>query len=498
MALEAHRLGEWWAHGCCSRLLPACCCCCRVNSDATVVSVPLPPCSVVERFNGVTFDLSFGFRALLDSHPISTVCLVFWSTVLCQAYALRVFERPVCISAVAELIGWCGAGTLGTKDFNQFAVAVWNALITALTIGYGDVFAVTHAGRAIAIMCGISGVIFVALLVNAMSRATALKADERRAFEALQRHHLAVERRKLASDLIKAFYTYVLHKRGVRTMVDLFKRRSVSLATANALSGSPSRDSTSVTTNPLRSGLGVRPHLALHLSTSTSTPNAAGNHPVPHLIMRHLVLVLGRWRRHQRIWHETTRDKDDLDIVKRDVIEVSTRLTELSMHTAAEIDRLTRHIKAQGLQLETVAAGMPGMLSQMRALSDALKVPVTHQMAASSASVDFAAGAAHQSLAPSSDGLDDTVDVAAYEKKHREAALLRRRASMPGGRGSIRPLSPATSESSRSARPLASFGSSAGAVAVGGGGPAPIAGIGVSCTCNCHKVPIGRGKRVAV
>lgn len=42
---------------------------------------------------------------------------------------------------------------------------MWYVLITMTTVGYGDVFAMSHAGRAIAIICAFVGVLIVALFV---------------------------------------------------------------------------------------------------------------------------------------------------------------------------------------------------------------------------------------------------------------------------------------------------------------------------------------------
>ena len=96
-------------------------------------------------------------------------------------------------------MGWCGIATLGTKDYNQFAVAVWSVIVTALTIGYGDVYAVTHAGRVITTLLALSGIVCVALIVTAVANATQLKADERRAFDAFLRHKMGLERREGAA-----------------------------------------------------------------------------------------------------------------------------------------------------------------------------------------------------------------------------------------------------------------------------------------------------------
>lgn len=368
---------------------------------------------VVEKYNKVSFNASFGFRAILDRHPIRTVLACFGISTILFAYALRVFERPVCRTDEAILVGWCSSTTLGIKDYEHFAVAVWNILITETTIGYGDVVAITHAGRVVIGISALSGIVLIALFVTAVSNASQFKPDERRAFDAFLRHKYALQRRTLAKSIIRYFLLYSVHIRRHNKSGFVQKLRNFTQHLTHR--SSPNTYNSSVVS-------AVNINNPLHKGTNNKD-NASGSSVqgvVPLGIIRGLVISLGRWREHQREWHELTRDKDVMGILQRDIIEVTTRLSENHLRTCAEIDRLTLHNMALSKQLELLTIStLPGTLAQLETISQQLKIPLHTQFIQAQTLVhDFT----HRPLPTLS--LDIIADVQEYERRQREMAKI--------------------------------------------------------------------------
>jgi len=81
---------------------------------------------VIERFNGVPLQAGFTLRSMLYRAPLSTTACLFAVVMLSEAYAMHVAERPMCHTDDAAESGWCGPGTMGTKDFASFSVSLWN------------------------------------------------------------------------------------------------------------------------------------------------------------------------------------------------------------------------------------------------------------------------------------------------------------------------------------------------------------------------------------
>lgn len=60
------------------------------------------------------------------------------------------------------------------SNFNNFEDFVWCIVITMGTIGYGDYYPATYAGRMIAFAAAISGIIMASLLILTLSQYLAM------------------------------------------------------------------------------------------------------------------------------------------------------------------------------------------------------------------------------------------------------------------------------------------------------------------------------------
>lgn len=109
-------------------------------------------------------------------------------TLLTFSYQLRLFERHV------------------DSNFNNFTTAMWNMMITMLTIGYGDVYPKSHMGRLIGIVIATWGSFYVSLFVVALNNILEFDSPERKAFMLLSRLLFKEELKSKAADVLSAAY----------------------------------------------------------------------------------------------------------------------------------------------------------------------------------------------------------------------------------------------------------------------------------------------------
>jgi len=64
---------------------------------------------------------------------------------------------------------------------------MWYVLITMTTVGYGDVYAFSHAGRALSVICAFIGVLIVSLFVVCLMNILKFDNSQEKSFNLLQR-----------------------------------------------------------------------------------------------------------------------------------------------------------------------------------------------------------------------------------------------------------------------------------------------------------------------
>ena len=194
---------------------------------------------VVSAFNSIDFDTSLVFRAMMHYRPLATVLSFFSVTILFESYAMYIAERPVCYTSTAFANGWCSLSSFGKNDFSSYSVSVWNILVTSITIGYGDVFALTQLGRTIAIIAGMIGCITTALLLTGISRAVSLTKEEDRAYTAFLRLQFRSNLREKARNVIESFILYWAYRRGTLPKNRLKVTSSETISSSNTTTENP-------------------------------------------------------------------------------------------------------------------------------------------------------------------------------------------------------------------------------------------------------------------
>ena len=116
----------------------------------------------------------------------------------------RIFPFLVLVTVGIALLGGFLATLVDQKDFQSFGDAVWWALITLATVGYGDIVPTTTAGRAVGSALIVFGVTFLAILTATItSLFVSVDQERQRAEEQRRQEAVKSETRALLLQLDK-------------------------------------------------------------------------------------------------------------------------------------------------------------------------------------------------------------------------------------------------------------------------------------------------------
>lgn len=93
-------------------------------------------------------------------------------------FRMLLFVRGVLVGLFLTLLGFAWM----TAKFEEIAFldALYFTLITALTVGYGDITPSTGAARIVGVLSGLVGIIFMGLVVAVSTRALEIAVEEER------------------------------------------------------------------------------------------------------------------------------------------------------------------------------------------------------------------------------------------------------------------------------------------------------------------------------
>jgi len=114
----------------------------------------------------------------------------------------RVFPYLALVTLGLGLLAGFVVTLVDRKDFPTFGTAVWWAIVTLGTVGYGDVVPHTAWGRVVGSIVIVFGVTFIAFLTATVTSAFVSAAEEEaRASERRREEASELELRELLSDL---------------------------------------------------------------------------------------------------------------------------------------------------------------------------------------------------------------------------------------------------------------------------------------------------------
>lgn len=110
-----------------------------------------PRAQRISFMNGSEASTHFAIKSILAERPFDLIAFTSILCILMGAFALRIFERPL----VKE----------SGMDFSSYSNSVWCVVVTMTTVGYGDYFPVTIAGRIIGFAVCLWGIVSISLFV---------------------------------------------------------------------------------------------------------------------------------------------------------------------------------------------------------------------------------------------------------------------------------------------------------------------------------------------
>jgi len=298
---------------------------------------------VVAKWNRVNFGIGFTFRSMMERFPLRFVSLLMFVTTLSLAHALRVCERPVCRDW-SNVVARCGPYE---DSYEHYTTALWNIVITMTTVGYGDIYPISHGGRMVATIACFAGVALVALLVTAITGMSQFDPDELRAFNALYRAQGRSSHRSAAARMIASAWAY--YKLRLRTIHGLDTRlrfpteRRMRKPTAAALE----KDVVYVTNADGR---------------VARVPNG----------YQFLLAEVHTWKQARSEHHAVTREKSELALVVAEVLQSRARFNEMSQALARQLAMLAAIVPNLKAQLDLVSAkvGVPRLPLPSTVLTD--------------------------------------------------------------------------------------------------------------------------------
>lgn len=125
----------------------------------------------------------FQLRASFKKYPYASFNALALICVLVDAYIIRVWERPY-----FELLFDPPYYT-----FSGMSNAIWYTIISMTSVGYGDMVASTHMGRACAVFTIVNGALLLALLVGIVLDWFQLRDHQIETINKIQESRLAVK-----------------------------------------------------------------------------------------------------------------------------------------------------------------------------------------------------------------------------------------------------------------------------------------------------------------
>lgn len=179
--------------------------------------------TVCER-NGESADSIFALKSFIQDSPFMGIGIVFISLSLFSAVVMRIFERPSRLEDNERI----------SSGLSELSDNLWVIFFTTTTVGYGNIFPITHMGRLTCILACIFGNMYLGMLVVAINQKMDHSDSENLAYSWIYRHYIKSSTRRHALKSIRLAATlYLLSKRWkCRCLSKIKPNASVSLGEA--------------------------------------------------------------------------------------------------------------------------------------------------------------------------------------------------------------------------------------------------------------------------
>jgi len=153
-------------------------------------------------FNSVSIGPWFTFRNAIQRYPFIFVSLQLALLNIVSAYALREAERPV------------------HDGFEYYWNALWCSMITITTVGYGDLYPISHAGRGVVVVTSLIGTAILALLISAVFETVQFGNSEKRMQGMLYKSRLKRQMKHVSCKLITDTLRLKIARKRLRKAVE--------------------------------------------------------------------------------------------------------------------------------------------------------------------------------------------------------------------------------------------------------------------------------------
>ena len=119
-------------------------------------------------FTKIQYTDKFLVKAWLKANPILSLCCPVFVIVVLISYLLYISERSYPIDCVPESQG----------KLSNYLSSLWLMIVTIMTVGYGDLSALTLPGRALSILGAICGLVVTAILIGLVHQYISLNNNE--------------------------------------------------------------------------------------------------------------------------------------------------------------------------------------------------------------------------------------------------------------------------------------------------------------------------------
>lgn len=130
-------------------------------------------------------------RAVLNIYPYSSYLVFASICIFVDAYLLRIWERPY-----YELVM-----DPPMLEFHDMGSAIWYVIVSMTSVGFGNIVASTHVGRALAVFTILNGAFLIALLVGLILSWFELGEVKTQTINKIEESQLAIQMIRASLDL---------------------------------------------------------------------------------------------------------------------------------------------------------------------------------------------------------------------------------------------------------------------------------------------------------
>ena len=156
-------------------------------------------------------DWKFAFKAFQKDNPTIALIVIFLVTCVCLGLSIRIFERYY----------WESKNEI-SQDWDYIINCMWYVFVSMTTVGYGDMFACTNPGRAIALLACFIGNYFVAMMMVLLTQKSTLNEKEKKSFELINRLRIRFLKKNIQSFIVYSTIKIAIEKDKIKKKEEKF------------------------------------------------------------------------------------------------------------------------------------------------------------------------------------------------------------------------------------------------------------------------------------